>query len=58
MSEIFFNPYGRLRSGWRLTLFLLLLILPFALVGVLVGLVAYHTRKHQREQNALAARHT
>jgi membrane protease YdiL (CAAX protease family) len=26
MSEIFFNPYGRLRSGWRLTIFLLLLI--------------------------------
>jgi membrane protease YdiL (CAAX protease family) len=26
MSEIFFNPYGRLRSGWRLTVFMLLLI--------------------------------
>jgi len=26
MSEIFFNSYGRLRSGWRLTIFLLLLI--------------------------------
>ena len=27
MSQIFFNPYGRLRSGWRLTIFLLLLII-------------------------------
>ena len=26
MIEIFFNPYGRLRSGWRLTIFLLILI--------------------------------
>ena len=26
MIEIFFNPYGRLRSGWRLMLFLLILI--------------------------------
>ena len=26
MLEIFFNPYGRLRSGWRLTIFLLVLI--------------------------------
>jgi hypothetical protein len=26
MSEIFFNAYGRLRSGWRLTIYLLLLI--------------------------------
>ena len=26
MLEVFFNPYGRLRSGWRLTIFLLVLI--------------------------------
>jgi uncharacterized protein len=26
MIEIFFNPYGRLRSGWRLMIFLLILI--------------------------------
>src|ERR1041384_3358429 len=26
MTDIFFNPYGRLRSGWRLTIFLLVLI--------------------------------
>ena len=29
MSEIFFNPYGRLRSGWRLTIYLLVLIVLF-----------------------------
>jgi len=26
MLEVFFNPYGRLRSGWRLAIFLLVLI--------------------------------
>lgn len=26
MLEVFFNPYGRLRSGWRLTIFMLVLI--------------------------------
>ena len=35
-SEIFINKYGRLRSGWRLAVFLIAL---FALSGVLGGLI-------------------
>ncbi len=34
---------------------LLLLGLPFALVAVLIGLVVHHSRKHQRQQDALTA---
>jgi hypothetical protein len=35
-SEIFFNQYGRLRSGWRFAVFLIAL---FALLGVLGGII-------------------
>lgn len=31
---------------------LLLLVIPFAIVVVLVGVIAYHTRKHHRQQAA------
>lgn len=44
MHPIFFNDFGRLRSGWRLTIFLLVLIVLFIvweqLVRVLYGLVS------------------
>jgi len=44
MLEIFFNPYGRLRSGWRLTIFLLVLIVLLIvweqIVRILYGLVS------------------
>jgi len=46
MHPIFFNDSGRLRSGWRLTIFLLILIFSLILweqiVRVLYGLVSGH----------------
>ena len=53
MSEIFFNPVGRLRSGWRLLIFLLgfivLSILSAEIVKVLDGLVASYSSSPHRE---------
>ena len=53
MSEIFFNSVGRLRSGWRLLIFLagfiVLTILWAATVKVLDGLVSTYTASPHRE---------
>ncbi len=37
MLEIFYNQFGRLRSGWRFLFFLLLFILAYGLVGIAAG---------------------
>lgn len=39
MIEIFYNQFGRLRSGWRFIFFLLLFILVYGLVGLAAGYV-------------------
>ncbi|MGI8813015.1 MAG: CPBP family intramembrane glutamic endopeptidase [Pyrinomonadaceae bacterium] len=39
MEQIFFNPAGRLRSGWRVLLFVILLSLATAISGTIVGAI-------------------
>jgi len=40
-AEIFINEYGRLRSGWRFTIFFLALFLLLGVLGAAVGAILY-----------------
>ena len=42
IKEIFINEYGRLRSGWRLTIFLLALSLCLGVFGGIVGAILFY----------------
>jgi membrane protease YdiL (CAAX protease family) len=42
INEIFINSYGRLRSGWRLTVFLFALIFFSILLGVIFETILYY----------------
>jgi hypothetical protein len=42
ITEIFINRYGRLRSGWRFTVFLLALFLLLGVFGGISGVILYY----------------
>jgi membrane protease YdiL (CAAX protease family) len=42
INEIFINEYGRLRSGWRLTIFLLALSLCLGVLGAIIGVILHY----------------
>lgn len=41
-AEIFINRFGRLRSGWRFTVFIVALFLSSGLIGAMAGAILYY----------------
>ncbi len=41
-NEVFINQKGRLRSGWRFTVFMLALLLASGLIGAILGAIIYY----------------
>ncbi len=42
IEEIFINEHGRLRSGWRFTIFLLALVLLSSVFGAILGVILFY----------------